>query len=95
MDGNASKLKQLELLGGVGAGILGAGVALLFARWVLPYAVPMLVVGMVTHGWAMFTKVRLEREAHEVQPRWATASEWACWIMIAALIFYIAWSRMS
>jgi hypothetical protein len=91
MDGNAGRLKQLELLGGVGAGILGAGVALLFARWVLPYAVPVLVVGMVTHGWAMFAKMRLERKMQEVQPWWATASEWVCWIMIAALVFYIAW----
>ncbi|EEF26031.1 conserved hypothetical protein [Ricinus communis] len=49
MDGDASKLKRLELLGGVGAGIPGAGAALLFARWLLPYAVPVLIVGLVTH----------------------------------------------
>lgn len=95
MNGDAAKLKQIELLGGVGAGILGAGAALLFARWLLPYAVPVLIVGMVTHGWAMFAKGRLERKVHEVQPWWAAAAEWTCWIMIAALIFYIAWSRMS
>jgi hypothetical protein len=93
MDGDARKLKQLELLGGVGAGILGAGAALLFARWLLPYAMPVLIVGMVTHGWAMFAKARLERQAKEVQPWWVIASEWVCWIMIAALIFYVARGR--
>ena len=50
MDGDARKLKQLELLGGVGAGILGAGAALVFARWLLPYAVPVLIVGVATHS---------------------------------------------
>jgi predicted negative regulator of RcsB-dependent stress response len=43
----------------------------------------------------MFAKGRLERKVHEIRPWWATAAEWVCWIMIAALIFYIAWSRMS
>lgn len=95
MDGDASRLKQLELLGGVGAGILGAGAALLFANWLLPYAVPVLIIGLVTHGWAMFAKGRLERKVHEARPWWATAAEWVCWIMIGALIFYIAWPRMS
>lgn len=94
MDGDARKLKQFELLGGVGAAILGAGAALLFARWLLPYTVPVLIVGIVTHGWAMFAKGRLERKVNEVQPWWATAAEWACWIMIAALILKIAWSHM-
>jgi hypothetical protein len=95
MDRDASKLKQLELLGGVGAGILGAGAALLFARWLLPYAVPVLVVGVVAHVWAMFAKGRLERKLLEPQPWWVVAAEWVCWIMIAALIVYVAWPRMS
>lgn len=95
MDGDTSRLKQLELLGGIGAGILGAGAALLFAKWLVPYAVPVLVAGLMTHGRAMYAKARLERKAHEARPWWATAAEWVCWIMIAALIFYIAWSRIS
>jgi len=95
MDSDARKLKRLELLGGVGAGILGAGAGLLFARWLLPYAVPVLAVGIVAHGWAMFAKGRLERNLHETQPWWAAAAEWTCWIMIAALVSYIAWSRTS
>jgi hypothetical protein len=90
MDRNVIKRKQLELLGGAGAGILGAGVALLFARWLQPYALPALVIGIVTHGWAMFAKGRLERRAHEGQPRWAVAAEWLCWLMITALIVYVA-----
>lgn len=94
MDDGASRLKQLELLGGVGAGILGAGAALLFARWLLPYAVPVLMVGLVTHGWAMFAKGRLERQAQAVQPWWAVAAEWVCWIMIATLVVYVAWSHI-
>jgi hypothetical protein len=51
--------------------------------------------GMVAHDWAMFAKGRLERKLQETQPWWVAAAEWVCWIMIAALIFYVAWSRMS
>jgi hypothetical protein len=40
----------LELLGGVGAAILGAGVALVFRHVLAPLAVPLLLVGLVAHG---------------------------------------------
>lgn len=95
MDRSANRLKQLELLGGVGAGILGAGIALLFARSLQPYALPALVIGIAAHGWAMFAKSRLERQTGVRQPRWAQAAEWACWLMILALMLYVALRLMS
>lgn len=89
MDRNAKRLKQLELLGSLGAGVLGAGIALLFSRWLQPYFLAALIIGIAAHGWAMFAKGRLERQAHTPQPQWAIAAEWACWLMIIALILYV------
>lgn len=40
MDINYVRIKRLDLLGGVGAGMLGAGIALLFASSLQPFAVP-------------------------------------------------------
>ena len=89
MDTNQKRLKRLELLGGLGAGVLGAGIALVFARSLAPYALPLLVVGMLSHGWAMLAKRRLERQSHMAQPAWAAAAEWVCWLMIMCLMVYV------
>lgn len=89
MDNSQKRLKQLDLLGGLGAGILGAGIALVFVRWLQPYALALLVVGILSHGWAMLAKSRLERQSNITQPAWAVAAEWICWLMIAGLIFYV------
>jgi hypothetical protein len=95
MDRNASRLKQLELLGGIGAGILGAGVALILAKWLTSYAIPILLIGIVAHGFAMFAKGRLERQSSVIQPWWAIAAEGACWVMILGLIGYITLSLLN
>ncbi len=50
MDINYERTKRLDLLGGVGAGVLGAGIALLFASSLQPFAVPALLIGIVAHG---------------------------------------------
>lgn len=89
MDANQTRLKQLQLLGSSGAGVLGAGLALLFARWLEPYAVPAVLIGIVTHGWAMFAQRSLERRADMAQPKWAIAMEWTCWGMLILLIIYV------
>lgn len=44
-----SRIKRLELLGGLGAGILGAGLALLFLDFLQPFAIPALLVGIIAN----------------------------------------------
>jgi hypothetical protein len=84
------RLKQLELLGGLGGAVLGGGVALLFADWLRPYALPAVAIGVTAHGWAMFQKHRIERAGGDVKPpAWETAAYWACWLLIGALALYI------
>jgi hypothetical protein len=41
---------RFELLGGVGAAVLGAGVGLVFRTVLTPLAVPLLLMGLVLHG---------------------------------------------
>ena len=41
-------LKRAELLSSLGAGVLGAGVALLLANLLTPYAIPILLLGLIS-----------------------------------------------
>ncbi len=91
MDPYENRLKRLDLLGGLGAGVLGAGLALLFARWLEPFAMPALLIGILAHGWAMFSKSNLERQAAIDLPRWAVGAELVCWVMLVALLTYVGY----
>lgn len=96
MDTSFKNVKRLELLGALGAGILGAGIGLLLSRWLLPFALPILIVGIVSHVWAMWAKKRMERQFNLARPAWVIAAEWICWLMIASLIVYVAaWFAQS
>ena len=57
---NSGRVKGAELLSGVGAVVLGAGLGLLFSNLLKPFTVPLLIVGLLTHAWGMFDKHRLE-----------------------------------
>lgn len=83
-----NRMKRLDLLGGLGAGVLGAGLALLFAEWLQPFALPALLLGIASHGLAMYQKSRLERQDGVLQPAWADIAERICWTMLAALVLY-------
>lgn len=87
-----SSEKRISLVSSLGAGILGAGVALLFANALQPFAVPALLVGMVVHGGAMVAMMRTERMPAEMKPRWVVATEWTCWLLMLALLAYVAWN---
>jgi len=82
--------KRAELLSSVGAGVLGAGLALLAAEALAPYAVAILLVGLGAHAWGMFEKHRLERQAHSARLWWAETLYWSCWFALAALAIVIA-----
>lgn len=90
-----NRIKRLELLGGIGAGILGAGLALLFAEHLQQFALPALLLGIASHGWAMFQKARMEQQTGIKQPRWAELAEWVCWLTLAGLFLYIAYRILA
>jgi hypothetical protein len=57
-------LKAAELASGLGAIVLGAGLALVLPDWLRNYAPPLLVVGVVVHGLGMSLKYELSADAH-------------------------------
>jgi len=84
-----SRQKQVELAASGGAGLLGAGIGVLFASWLRPAGVLLLVVGAVLHGWGMLVRHRLERRGHTALPRWSVALFWLCWLVLLGLAAYL------
>ena len=56
--GAAQLAKGAELASGLGAIVLGAGLALVLPDWLRAYAMPLLVGGVVVHGLGMTLKYR-------------------------------------
>ena len=82
-------VKQAELAASLGAGVLGAGLALLAPQWLRSYALLVLFVGFVVHGAGMTLKYRLEsRQATPVW--WERLLFWLCWACLAGLGLWIA-----
>lgn len=92
MESKRNRIKQLDILSGLGAGVLGAGLALLFASYLQRFAIPALLIGIAAHGWAMFAKSRLERQANIRLPEWAAWAERVCWLLLAGLVLYVGYA---
>lgn len=89
MHGASGTAKAAELASGLGAVVLGSGLALVLPVWLRQYAVPLLVVGAVVHGVGMTLKYRLE--AHARQPLWWKHALFrGCWACLAGLGLWIA-----
>lgn len=81
--------KGAELASGLGAIVLGAGLALVLPAWLRAYAIPLLLGGAVVHGVGMTLKYRLE--ASSAQPVWwERILFWVCWASLAGLGTWIA-----
>jgi hypothetical protein len=78
------------LLSTVGAAVLGAGVALLLERWLGSFAILIAVVGLAVHAWGMFKKYRIESAESVQKTPWEGFIYWACWVVLAGLVAYIA-----
>lgn len=87
---HTARVKRAELLSSVGAGVLGAGLALLLAAVLRPYALAILLVGLAAHAWGMYRKHQLERRAPATRLWWSEALYVLCWLALAALAFWIA-----
>jgi hypothetical protein len=88
----ASRQKRADLAGSAGAGVLGAGLGALFAEWAAPFAVVLLVLGVLLHGWGMVEKHRLEAGA--TAPSWSKALYWICWVLLALLMMWIGFGSL-
>jgi len=87
--GRSRATKGAELASGLGAIVLGAGLALVLPQGLRAFAVPLLVGGVLVHGVGMTLKYRLENR--EGSPLWwERALFWLCWACLAMLGFWIA-----
>ena len=85
---------RAELFGALGAGVLGAGLALLFRHYVAALAVPFVVLGGAVHALAMYEKHRLDMAGAVVMPRWTVWTYWICWVLLLGLVAY-GWRLQS
>lgn len=86
--------KAAELASGIGAIVLGAGLALLAPEALQRWATPILLVGAVVHGAGMTLKHRLAGSRR--QPLWwETFLFWLCWAWLAGLAGWLALSLLT
>jgi hypothetical protein len=81
-----SRLKRAELTSGIGALVLGVGIGALGAGYLRSWAVPLLLLGVVVHGWGMFDKHRLEARNSAPALWWETAVYWFCWLLLVGAV---------
>ena len=88
-----ARVKQAELASGVGAGVLGIGLGVLLASYLRVYAVPILALGALLHGWGMWDKHRLQRTLEPRHFWWDALLYWICWLSLIGLALYIVVRR--
>lgn len=80
---------RAELASGLGAIVLGAGLAQIAPEWLHGYALVLLSTGALVHGAGMTLKYRLEsREGPQLW--WERALFWLCWVCLSLLAVWIA-----
>ena len=84
-----SRVKKAELLSSLGAGVLGAGIALLWASQLASFAMPILLIGLISHAVGMSQKHGLDQQNKVVRVWWVEALYWFCWLALAALLLWI------
>ena len=89
MHDRSAAIKGAELASGLGAVVLGAGLALVLPQWLRDYALPLLVGGVVVHGAGMTLKYRLEARGGS-PVWWERFLFWVCWAGLAGLGLWIA-----
>ena len=87
--GDVARTKRAELLSSVGAGVLGARLALLFAEALKSYALAILLVGLLAHASGMYQKHQLESRSGSGRVWWVEALYWLCWLALAVLLLFI------
>jgi len=87
-------LKQADLLCGIGALVLGMGIGALATPALGWFAVPLLLISCLSHGWIMIQKHRIEQLNASGSAAWETALYWGCWAAIAIVLAIASWKAL-
>lgn len=90
-----SRVKQAELLSGVGALALGIGIGALSAPTLGWLAVPIFLIGCISHGWGMIQKHRIEQLDGNTPATWEAALYWGCWMALAIVLAMASWRALA
>jgi hypothetical protein len=88
-----ARMKRAQTTSAVGAGLLGAGIALQLPAYLKVYALAVGVLGLLMHAWGMFDNHRLQAVQGEARVWWAELLYWVCWLSLAMLLVYVVVSR--
>lgn len=91
---HTGRVKAAELASGLGAIVLGAGLALVLPDWLRTYGLLLLVAGVFIHGVGMTLKYRLESRGGPPL-WWEQALFWGCWACLAGLAIWISVAAFS
>lgn len=84
-----SATKAAEVASGLGAIVLGAGLALIAPDVLREFAVPFLIGGVLVHGAGMTLKHRMEGRQRALT-WWERGLFWICWVALGVLAFWLA-----
>ena len=81
-----NRLKLAELTSGIGALVLGAGLAVLMPRLFEGFGAAITAIGLSLHAFGMWDKHRLEAREGHVDPSWVLALYWVCWLLLGGVV---------
>ncbi|MCX9010729.1 MAG: hypothetical protein OIN66_06355 [Candidatus Methanoperedens sp.] len=94
-----TEAKLAELASTFGAGVLGFGLGALLVDFVQQYALLIILIGLMMHGWGMYkTHLQNKKEGDhkdstlQIKPgefSWINLLYWLCWIIIIGLAIYV------
>jgi hypothetical protein len=83
--GKSPRVRFAETTSSIGAGILGIGLGVLFAKYLNAFGVAFLLLGTLMHAWGMFDMRRMEIGSGHNRPLWSTLLYWICWLALGVL----------
>ena len=83
------RMKRVELLVSVGAGVLGVGLGAVFASIFGSIGAALIVLGVTMHGTGMWQRHQLDLTTNAALPTWTSVLYGGCWLALAVLAGYI------